>query len=150
MLDLAPEIENSVRDYAAREGVSLDVFARRLLSTYLKTAPQRQSEWETEAANVFAAGGNSEAINGYGELLAEQEVGRAAVLAYINAPEAEIARRHAPSIARLQARIDAAAHATPEEIAAADAEWEAHKESMNENRRITGERLLYSETEAQP
>lgn len=69
----------------------------------------------------------------------------AAVLAYITMPAEEIARLHAPDIARLDAQLAEAAHATPDDIAAADAQWQAHKKAMNDTRRANGERLLFSE-----
>ena len=72
---------------------------------------------------------------------------RAALLAYIASPAKEIARLHAPGIARWDAQLAEAANATPDEIVAADAQWQAHKKAMNETRRENGERLLFREVE---
>ncbi len=54
MLDLAPEIETTVRDYAAREGVSIDVFFRRLLFTYAQqqTSAAADMEWAAFQARL--------------------------------------------------------------------------------------------------
>jgi hypothetical protein len=50
-----------------------------------------------------------------------------------------------PVLALLQARLDIAQAATPEEAAAAEAEWKRFTESMNESRRANGEAPLYPE-----
>ncbi len=166
MLDLAPETETAVRDYAAREGVSTDVFTRRLLRTYTQEQQQQASsrlreESGAQAAPDFAA--SSEAVeavedSGGAEVdagtrltqqvntaWARQDAQLAAVFAYINAPKEEIIRLHAADIAHFDAELAAAANATPEEIAQADAEWEEHKQRMNAHRAMSGARLLFDD-----
>jgi hypothetical protein len=118
MLDLAPDTEASLEQEAAREGVSVDALIRRLL------APR-------PAAPLYAvAAPNGDEIHAH-------------FLDLLALPKDEVVRRNAPSIAQMEARLAEAARAMPEEIAQAESDWEAHKRSMNENRRTTGERLLY-------
>ncbi len=124
-LELSPQTQSRIIEYAAAAGVNVDEYINRLLE---RAAPKKAPAQPTPYP-VFTDKSDDDK--------------RAAVLAYINLPPEEIARRHAPGIAYLQAQLDVAANASPEEIAQADAEWEAHKQAMNENRRITGERLLY-------
>jgi hypothetical protein len=118
-LDLNPEIESSVREYAAAEGISIDDLLARHFPPRSQARLPRTSSTDAEK--------------------------RAAVQALARMTREEIARLNAASIAHLQAKLDAAANATPEEIAQAEAEWDTHKQAMNENRRITGERPVYPE-----
>lgn len=118
MLDIAPETETILEREASREGVSVDTLIRRIL------VPR----------SAFAM---PSTVTPSGEEM------RARFLALLALPKEEVARLNAPSIAHLEAQLAEADNATPEEIAQAESEWEAHKHSMNENRRATGERLLY-------
>ena len=118
MLDIAPETETILAQEAVREGVSVDTLIRRIL------VPR-----SVVALPAIAAPSGEEM--------------RLHFLALLALPKEEVVRLNAPSIARLEAQLAEAAHATPEEIDQAESEWEAHKRSLNENRRSTGEGLLY-------
>lgn len=137
-LELAPRTENILQEYAAREGVNADEAIIRLVEA-ASTHPRITTVDELNLRVLQAQA--HEAISG--------EAQRAAFHALLSLPKEEIIRRNAPSTALLRAKLDAAANATPEEIAEAEAEWQAHTQAMNENRRATGERLIYPDA-AQP
>lgn len=61
----------------------------------------------------------------------------------------EVKRRHAASIAHLQAQLDESEKATPAEIAEAEAEceWQVFQRAMNDTCCASGERILYKEDE---
>jgi hypothetical protein len=126
-LDLNPEVESQVLERARAAGTTASEYIAGLLR---RVTP-------TPVASLPATPGKSDAEK------------RAGVLAYLTRSKEEIARRNAPSIALLQAQIEEAEHATPEEIAEADAEWETFKRAMNDTRRATGERPLYLENARQ-
>lgn len=108
-LDLAPEAETILREFAAKEGITPGEYISRLLPTI--SAPRRAP--------------------------------RLRVL-----PREEAIALNAPSIARFDRQLAEAANATPEEIAEAQAEWEAFKKAINDVRRENGERLVYAEPDA--
>ncbi len=56
---------------------------------------------------------------------------------------------NAPSIQRLTAELADGADATPDEATHAEAEWQEFARALNDNRRATGERLLFVDS-AQP
>ena len=124
MLDLAPEIENTVLEYAAYEGVSVNELMAR---TFPRRQPQSAQAWAPPLPDHSA------------------DAQRAAIHALLALPKEEIARLNAPSTAMLRAQLEEAAKATPEEIARADAEWEEHKRRMNAHRAVTGERPLFAD-----
>ena len=123
MLDLAPEIENTVREFAQKKGLSANDYVAYLL----KTAPAPASRTQQIPRDYT------------------DDEKRAKVLEYIRLSKEEAIQRNAPSVAHLSAELAEAESATPEEVAEAEAEWLTHKLSMNENRRVTGEALLYAE-----
>ena len=143
MLDLAPDIEKTVRDYAKREGLSeSDYIARLVKNAALQAtlAPQATLVPTPKDAQVPDARAAWQK-----RIDASDDEKRAKVLEYISLSKEEAILRHAPSIAWLDAQLAEAENATPEEIAEAEAEWADFKHSMNETRRADGERLLYPE-----
>ena len=64
-------------------------------------------------------------------------------------PREQAKALNAPSIQRLAAELAVGARATPDEAAHAEAEWQEFARALNENRRATGERLLFADP-AQP
>ena len=73
---------------------------------------------------------------------AVQPAPRQAPRLQVVSPEQAI-RRNAPSVRRLETELAEAQDATPDEIAEAQAEWQSLKQSLDENRRATGERPLF-------
>jgi len=114
-LDLAPQVETAIRDYATRRGMNTNDYVARLIRI---AEPEPVSPAPRKAPRL--------------QVLSREEA----------------IRRNAPSVLRLRAELSEAENATPEEIAVADAEWQSLKQSLNDNRRATGERLLFAETPA--
>ena len=123
MLDLAPDVENTVREYAQREGLTASDYIARLLQSPL-----------TQPVTWQKPGTSSDAEK------------RAAVLSYLTLSREEIARRNAPSIAYFAARLAEAEAATDDEIAAANAQWQTDKQRINAHRAAMGEQPVYANT----
>lgn len=134
MIELAPEIEKTVREPARPEGLSESDYIARLVQN---VGPQ------PKAVTPPSPAPNVSTWHKFTDTSDDEK--RAKVLEYIGLSKKEAIRRNAPSIARFQAKLDEAAKASPEEIAQAEAEWEAFKEAMNASRRLTGERLFFPE-----
>jgi len=126
VLELPPDVESNLRDYAIREGVSVNELIAR-------TFPARQAS-RTVPQSRPPVGDSGE----------RRRVALHAVLAL---PKEEINRRNARSIAHLEAELADAVTATPAEVEAADIEWEEHKRRMNAHRAVTGERPLFADVE---
>lgn len=131
MLDLSPEVETLVRENAQSAGVTESEYIARLVSDAVQTP--KPKELGVPALSLQA------------RLKKSDDEKRAKVLELLSLSKEEAIARNAPSIAFLSAQLAEAENATPEEVAEANAEWEAYKKSMNDNRRLTGERLLYLE-----
>ena len=132
-LDLKPEVENALREYAKEEGVSIsDLLARTFAP---RTTPTGQPQPKMDVpANPDAS---------------HQELPRKAPRLQV-LPRQQAKALNAPSIARLQAQLAEGAKATPQEAAQAEAEWQDFKQAMNANRSVTGERLLFPDTALSP
>ena len=136
ILDLKPEVENALREYAKEEGVSIsDLLARTFAP---RTAQAGQPQPKMDAMDVPA---NPDIPH---QAVAPQIPRKAPRLQVL--PRQQAKALNAPSIARLQAQLAEGAKATPEEAAQAEAEWQDFKQAMNANRSATGERLLFPDT----
>ena len=115
MFDISRETASRLRQLAVREGSDMDQVLTRLLDkAEIGISPQQR--------------------NGNGS----DDEKRAKALGFIDASPEEIKRINAPSIALLQAQIESAKNATPEEIAEAETEWDEHRRAMNENGSFNG------------
>ncbi len=130
MLDLAPTLEHTIAERAEANGMTTNEFLSKLIDGAPMQLPRVADEppaWTAPAPDHSA------------------DTQRAALHALLSLPKEEIIRRNAHSIALLQAQLDEAAKATPEEIARADAEWEEHKRRMNAHRAEAGARPLFAD-----
>lgn len=123
MLDIAPGLEREFTQRAEAHGMTSDQYLTRLLTLEATS----RTLWQAPAPDHAA------------------DTQRAAIHALLTLPPDEIARRNAPSAARLEARLAETSHATPEEIAQAETEWERHKQRMNAHRAATGERPVFAD-----
>ena len=138
-LDLKPEVENALREYAKEEGVSIsDLLARTFAP---RTAQASQPQPKMDAMDAMDTSANPNVSH---QAVASQIPRKAPRLQVL--PREQAKALNAPSIARLQAQLAEGAKATPEEATQAEAEWQDFKQAMNANRSVTGERLLFPDT----
>jgi hypothetical protein len=130
MLDIAPGLEREFTERAEANGMNADEYLARLLSTDRSQPAVRH---DPPPARWYAPAPDHSA-----------ESQRVAIHALLDLPREEVIRRNAASIARFDAQLAEAARATPEEVGQANAEWEAHKRSMNEHRAATAELPLFA------
>ena len=110
-VELAPEVETTLREYAAREGLTTSDYLARLLRTV------------TLSQTIGLAPRKAPRLH--------------------NVSHEQAIRLNAASVRRLDAELTDAEKALPQEIADAEAEWRSLAQSLNENRRDNGERLLF-------
>jgi len=113
MLDLAPEIEDSVREAASQRGLTVNELLER---TYSSAHQDSADEKPAKRQIKLGIGPNP-----------------------VPADD--------PVLLFLQAQLAEAENATPEEIAAADAEYKLWQQNMDAPRRANGERLLFPDVE---
>ncbi len=106
-IELTPEMETRVREYAARIGKPAEEVGQIALFRFIHNPDRVPMPWELTDA--------------------EREQKREAGEQYLR---------------RMQ---EQAANATPEEVAQSESDWETLKLGLNENRRVTGERLIFPE-----
>ena len=137
-LNLEPEVEQRVRDYATDQNLSIEeLIARTFPPRWVPSPPAQRGQGQVPDA-LSPAVSSAPAVT-------PRKAPRLQVL-----PREQAITLNAASIQRLKAELAEGANATPEEAAQAEAEWQEFRQALNDNRRRSGEPLLFPENPSPP